>query len=68
MTQVKSGKGLKLSVKVPTLETWSKAKQKRFEIDSKMPFIKKLRLIEKSSPIDWEKRKNKLPDAQRSRK
>ena len=51
----RSGQDSRRSVKVPTLEDWAKAKEREDRKMSKLPFIKKLRILEQMEEIVWDK-------------
>ena len=40
--------------KMPTIEEWSQAKEKFWIQESRLPFIRKLRILETMEPFDWE--------------
>lgn len=51
----RSGQDSKRSVKVPSLEDWAKAKEREDKRLSRLPFIKKLRILEQMKEIVWDK-------------
>lgn len=46
------------SVKVPSLEDWAKAKEREDEKLARLPFIKKLRILEQMEDIVWDKKRS----------
>jgi hypothetical protein len=44
---VSSRKGLNRSIKVPTLEDWAKAKEQKSKTQAHLPFIQKLRILDR---------------------
>lgn len=51
----RSGQESRRSVRVPNLEDWAKAKEREDIKLSKLPFIKKLRILEQMEEIVWDK-------------